>query len=48
MKDMNPEEKAKIQDLMIRSITADPLAVQEQKELSDWLNLDPGNRQETR
>ncbi|NQX39533.1 DUF4974 domain-containing protein [Pedobacter steynii] len=46
MKDMNPEEKAKIQDLMIRSITADPLTVQEQKELSDWLNLDPGNRQE--
>lgn len=31
---------------MIRSITADPLTVQEQKELSDWLNLDPGNRQE--
>ncbi|WP_158622443.1 FecR family protein [Pedobacter sp. KBW06] len=43
---MNAEEKAKMQDLMIRSITADPLTVQEQKELSDWLNLEPGNRQE--
>ena len=31
---------------MVRSITTDPLTVQEQKELSDWLNLDPGNKQE--
>ncbi|WP_161805883.1 FecR family protein [Pedobacter sp. Hv1] len=43
---MNPVEKAKMQDLMIRSITADPLTVKEQKELSDWLDLNLRNRQE--
>ena len=46
MEQMNSNEKARIQELMVRSITSGELNSEEQSELTSWLALDANNQQE--
>jgi transmembrane sensor len=46
MEQMNSNDKARIQELMVRSITSGELNSEEQAELTSWLVLDTKNQQE--